>query len=482
MIKIICLLAALLCSCANGKEIEKTRRAEHSAAMRTGHESVLDQEFSEIDLDIVLDIPGGLYSVKQTIKYRNNSGRSLNELLFNSLMRSYGGDLIFDTVQVGGQGAVLIEENGPHYFKLALPKLLKPGKSIDILLTYTVKLPLAAPVNSRLFAYWDNCLALDYFYPSLVVPADEDEIPPPLSYGDLVYNSANLYTVTIEYPDDFLFASSGVVLGIKELENGNKKARIATGPARSVFLAGGFNWTIKSAQLDGVTINVLGPDRYGERFQDIMDCALDGIKLMSQILCDYPYGEFDIAFVPAGWSAMEYPGIIAMGTNYIDNFKPGRPKMSFRDIELILIHETTHQWFFNLVGNDQLNEPWLDEAFAQYLLKYYFHEKYGPEKEKEYIAFLESTAGDARDSMRYLNLPVKAFENGREYTKVIYGKAPLILNEIGRIYGDGKFLEFLRWYLDKRAWTISDTRSFISDFDEFFGEGESGYFINNFKF
>jgi aminopeptidase N len=31
-----------------------------------------------------------------------------------------------------------------------------------------------------------------------------------------------------------------------------------------------------------------------------------------------------------------------------------------------LVHELAHQWWFGIVGNDEWDEPWLDEAMAEY--------------------------------------------------------------------------------------------------------------------
>jgi aminopeptidase N len=30
----------------------------------------------------------------------------------------------------------------------------------------------------------------------------------------------------------------------------------------------------------------------------------------------------------------------------------------------VLAHEIAHQWFYGLLGNDQIEEPWIDESFA----------------------------------------------------------------------------------------------------------------------
>ena len=33
-------------------------------------------------------------------------------------------------------------------------------------------------------------------------------------------------------------------------------------------------------------------------------------------------------------------------------------------MRLVVDHETAHQWFYALVGNDQARDPWLDETLA----------------------------------------------------------------------------------------------------------------------
>ena len=52
---------------------------------------------------------------------------------------------------------------------------------------------------------------------------------------------------------------------------------------------------------------------------------------------------------------IEYPTLIFFGrSNYA---------------RLILDHETAHQWFYSLVGNDQARDPWLDETLATWAQK-----------------------------------------------------------------------------------------------------------------
>ena len=42
------------------------------------------------------------------------------------------------------------------------------------------------------------------------------------------------------------------------------------------------------------------------------------------------------------------------------------PRLREARQDFLLAHEIAHQWWFGLVGNDQLREPWLDEGLANW--------------------------------------------------------------------------------------------------------------------
>ena len=41
-------------------------------------------------------------------------------------------------------------------------------------------------------------------------------------------------------------------------------------------------------------------------------------------------------------------------------------------LESVAAHEIAHQWFFNQVMSDQIEEPWLDESLVQYATYLYY--------------------------------------------------------------------------------------------------------------
>ena len=55
-------------------------------------------------------------------------------------------------------------------------------------------------------------------------------------------------------------------------------------------------------------------------------------------------------------------------------------------LESTTAHEVVHQWFYNLVGNDQLDEPWLDESMTGYQTYRYYVDRYGQSAGDGYFA------------------------------------------------------------------------------------------------
>lgn len=67
----------------------------------------------------------------------------------------------------------------------------------------------------------------------------------------------------------------------------------------------------------------------------------------------YPYSVLSIAQAPGRKFSLEFPMMSLMSGDAMAN-------------PALVRHEVAHQWWYGIVGNDQMLEPWLDEAFAQY--------------------------------------------------------------------------------------------------------------------
>jgi aminopeptidase N len=84
--------------------------------------------------------------------------------------------------------------------------------------------------------------------------------------------------------------------------------------------------------------------------------AAEAIEILSQVVGPFPYTEFDVINSPMGALGIEYPGIVSIARSLYDAHG-AQAQVSF---ESTVAHEVAHQRFYNVVGNDQPGEPWLE--------------------------------------------------------------------------------------------------------------------------
>ena len=92
--------------------------------------------------------------------------------------------------------------------------------------------------------------------------------------------------------------------------------------------------------------------RAGTSGAAMLDAAADALAVLGGKLGAYPYPTFKVV-QSAGAYGMESPGLVWIPT--------GTPSSNLR---YLATHETAHQWFYGLVGNDQSRHPFVDEAAA----------------------------------------------------------------------------------------------------------------------
>jgi len=128
-------------------------------------------------------------------------------------------------------------------------------------------------------------------------------------------------------------------------------------------------------------------------------------------------------------------------------------------LESAVAHETGHQWFYNVVGSDQVDEPWLDEALTQYVTALYYLDAYG---EAGWVAYYSSCENRWKQVGRAeipIGLPAGAYA-GREYGPIVYGRGPLFIAALSDTMGVEVFDQFLRDYYQTHKWGIGTSEEF----------------------
>jgi aminopeptidase N len=138
-----------------------------------------------------------------------------------------------------------------------------------------------------------------------------------------------------------------------------------------------------------------------------------------------------------------------------------------------VVHENAHQWWYAMVGSDQVNYSWQDEGLAEYSSLLFFENtpNYGITRTgmlgsatKSYRAFYSvynQIFGDADTTM---NRPLNKFISEYEYVNIAYNKGLLMFEAVRTAMGDEKFFAGLRDYFSTCLYQIATPEHLIAAF------------------
>ena len=174
----------------------------------------------------------------------------------------------------------------------------------------------------------------------------------------------------------------------------------------------------------------------------------------------YPYSALTVCSVDFPFGGMEYPGLIMIGQgNYLESRAD--------TLELTVAHETAHQWFYALVGSDQVKDPWQDEALCEYAVLSYVRARYGQGSFESLkscrvdAAMQESLPGSLTPGS-----PIDYYASLADYATVVYGRGAALLLAVDQ-WLQGGADAFLRAYVEKHAFGFASRADFESLLNEY---------------
>jgi aminopeptidase N len=150
----------------------------------------------------------------------------------------------------------------------------------------------------------------------------------------------------------------------------------------------------------------------------------------------YPYATFKVV-QSAGGYGMESPGLIWIPYG-----------VGSANLRYLVAHETAHQWFYGIVGNDQARQPFADEATADFLAR-----------------FITGTRRASRCSTATLDRTIYAYSSSCYY-EVVYIQGGNLLDQARRRMGSTAFWAALREYIADHRYGITGTKTLLQALDD----------------
>lgn len=348
--------------------------------------------------------------------------------------------------------AYLIMGKDSSILKVNLDQELYPNEKTTIYIKFMVKLP---PASGR-FGYGKNTINLGNWYPiASVIDEKGWNLEPYHSIGDPFYSEVGSYRVTMIMPPNYIVASTGDLVKKENIEGGYKWTLEAE-KVRDFALIASTKFKVIEAELEDITIRSYYFE--DEAAEVALNTAKDSIRIFGEIFGKYPYKHFSVAASDFFIGGMEYPKLV-----FIDE---GMYKGNDEILEYVIAHEVAHQWWYGIVGNNEIREAWLDEALTEYSTMLYYEMKYSEERKKEIykkmvLGGYDRYRGYEGGEKEVILKELKEFKNSKEYQALVYCKGAMLLESLREELGDQAFFDIMKIYFDKYKYKNATTENFI---------------------
>ena len=470
----------------------------------------LSPRIANYDIDVRLDPENRLLHGNEILRWVNRSKDSINELQLHlylnafrnsrsTFMKESGGVSRGNRIDDDGWGFIEINsitlpdgeellksskfiqpddgnEHDKTVLSVNLAKPLPPGQTISLTINFTAKLP--SPPFARTGAKEDFFFAGQWF-PKIGVYQDGQWNTHQFHSNSEFFADYGVYNVWLNTPDDYIVGATGLEVDKKTNQDGTTTHYYRAEDVHD------FAWTASpefvefTGKAQDVDIRVLLQPDHADQGDRHLQAAIAAVEYFQNWYGDYPFPNLTVVDPrrgAMGAGGMEYPTLITAGTAY------GMPE-GLRIVEMVIIHEFGHNYWYHLVGSNEFEEPWLDEGLTTYSEIQIIEDKYGPTGSMIDVFGIKINDIQVQRGQYIfaadIDPIVKAaweFYSGTSYGVNSYAKPGLVLTTLHNYLGVEKMQELMSTYLARWRFKHPKTQDFIDVANEVSGQDLSWYF------
>ncbi|NOZ74965.1 MAG: M1 family metallopeptidase [FCB group bacterium] len=403
-------------------------------------------------------------------EFRHALGRQSRAGGFLNDIEPYKWDLQIQSFQVTGSDQTQSEDYSidDTILKTMLPGPLAPGDSVMLDINWTL-------VVGKLFeraGELNGQFNMAQWYPKLVVYDQEGWHPDVFHAEGEFYGEYGNFDVTLDVPTNYIVGATGVVTEgdpgwdsvavdtsqkleqwletFKSPEADSTRRRIVRFQARQVH---DFAWVAspdflyESGEWNGIKVHVLYDKRDTTWSKVVVERAEEALRWLSTQFGMYPWPQMTVVDRRRG-GGMEYPMLVMNG----------------RENEGLIVHEIGHNWFYGILGNNEVDQAWLDEGFTTFQTRWHAMTRYpgGLDPNRSWVKPFQQkhwrfTSAYDNDQWRAIRAQLSGFDepvqrkaylykSGANYSVNAYTKPSLMLHELKAILGDSLFLAAMQHY------------------------------------
>ena len=447
--------------------------------------------------EITCELDGNLLTATEKVEFYNHSENAFSKLKFNlfanafregakysPISAQYTSKAYYNGLSYGGVEILKVscenEKELPfsitgedcNILEVDLLEEVFPEEKAMVIIEYRVTL---ANVVSRT-GITQKSINLANFYP-ILCGIEDGAFYECVYYanGDPFFSDVADYVVNFSCDEEYVVASSG-----KITKSANKNGKLfntyVIENARSFALTLSKDFECLSQKVeDTEIIYYFYQDDAPEKS---LKYAVESMEYFSQTIGDYPYETYSVVQTEFMQGGMEFPALVMIS----DGLEP----LAYGEV---IVHETAHQWWQTVVGNNEIKYGFLDEGLSEYFVVLFYenHPEYGFDRrtlitssEKTYKTFCsvyDKLFGRVDTSMlRSLN----EYSGEYEYVNIAYVKPCVMYDQLRTTIGDERFFKAIKSYYRNYAFTNATPDCLVSEFEKQVKD-VSGFFYSFFE-
>ncbi len=377
--------------------------------------------------------------VKEAIHYPNTSGESLPGLSLAVEPNTHSGAFVLDSLSLDGGQPTTNYQLAGNRLDIPLDQALAAGQSVDVSLEYELHLPAIPPPTESIypvaFGYSSRQTNLVDWFP-FFPPYRAGQgwlIHDPWYYGEHQVYDVAAYQVDVQLSSQ----DAGLVVAASApaTQDGDQH-HYQVDLARTFVLSFSPQYKVDTLQVGNVLVESYTFPLDQKAGQAALQETGKAVALYSQLFAPYPHATLSVVegdFM----DGMEYDGLYFLSRGFYSTYD-GSPQSY---LTTIAAHETAHQWWFGLVGNDQALEPWLDEALSTYTESLFYEKTYPQE-----VSWWWSFRVNYYQPQGWINHPINGYASYVDYRNAVYLRGAQFLEAVRKQMGDEAFFAFLKDY------------------------------------
>ncbi|SDW13457.1 Peptidase family M1 [Marininema mesophilum] len=438
-------------------------------------EKGLAKERPSYTIDAKYDDQQQMVTGHMSLKLPANHKGKLDELVFRLYPNAFRnwkwgaksrpsapGWLKVDHVRVNGARAeTKTKETVLH---VSLPKPLASGKTAEVTMDYQLKMPKG---GTRLNVY-GNTAFLAQWYPMLAVKDAagwHDE--PYTTTGDPFYTQMSDFNITFRVPQGYHLITSGRDIA----EDAKGPITIKRDNVRDFAAVISKDYErVQGKSEQGVNVNLWYLKGMEDVSQELHDAAVSAMDFFGKYFGKYPYEEVDVVLGETGYgiAGMEYPGLVTSVAK-IPTKKGESPAIN------VVAHELAHQWWYGVVGNDQVKEPWLDEGLTTFSEFLFMHDQMG-ENEREFLTKVAERSDEVYKAKGVTSVESLDKYSDPIYALMVYARPAAMMWALMDKLGRDKVMKILSTYYDHYQFRTATTHDFIQTANKVAGKDLTDFF------